>query len=502
LLTFTLLESSAQQESLGIFEQQTDVGKPKLSGESRYDADAQLYHLKGAGYNIWFERDEFHFLHRKIQGDFILTANFKLLGEGTDPHRKVGWMLRESLQDDAAHVSAVLHGDGLTVLQWRALRGAYMRDPEDEIFFPKQSAEIMQLERSGNTIFMRVANPGEPLQLVGSYESSDLPDEIYAGPFICSHNPDVVEEAEIWNVRLDKPVPEDYNAYQQGYLSSRLEIMDVFSAKRKVIYTSPQGFEAPNWMPDGERLLFNQSGSLFTINIDGANVQKLNTGSVNRNNNDHGISFDGKMLAISSSSENTSSRVYVLPISGGEPELVTEKSPSYWHGWSANNREVYYVAQRSEGGPFNIYKKGIRGGPEVQLTFSENAHADGPESTPDGKYIYYNSTASGTMQIWRMKPDGSGQEQVTFDQYNDWFPHISPDGKWIAFLSFDTDVAPQDHPFYKRVMLRLMPASGGAPKVIAYLYGGQGTINVPSWSPDSRHIAFVSNPGLMQLQLP
>ncbi len=116
-----------------------------------------------------------------------------------------------------------------------------------------------------------------------------------------------------------------------------------------------------------------------------------------------------------------------------------------------------------------------------------------PEGSPDGKYIYYNGSQSGTMQIWRMKPDGSGKEQLTFDEYNDWFPHVSPDGKWIAFISFSTKVNPADHPSYKRVMLRLMPANGGAPRVIAYLYGGQGTINVPSWSPDSKHIAFVSN---------
>ena len=118
---------------------------------------------------------------------------------------------------------------------------------------------------------------------------------------------------------------------------------------------------------------------------------------------------------------------------------------------------------------------------------------DGSEYTPDGNYIYFNSVRTGMMQIWRMKPDGSEQEQVTFDNLNNWFPHISPDGKWIVFLTFNNDVAPGDHPFYKHVYLRMMPVSGGKPKVIAYLYGGQGTINVPSWSPDSRKIAFVSN---------
>jgi Tol biopolymer transport system component len=122
-------------------------------------------------------------------------------------------------------------------------------------------------------------------------------------------------------------------------------------------------------------------------------------------------------------------------------------------------------------------------------------HVDGCEYSPDGKYIYYNGSASGTMQLWRMKPDGSGKEQITFDQYNNWFPHISPDGKWIAFISFPETIQVNSHPSYKRVMLRLMPVDGGAVRVIAYLYGGQGTINVPSWSPDSRNIAFVSNSG-------
>lgn len=486
--------SFAQEVNLGVFKGQADVGDPKNAGSSSYDPSSQTYILKGSGYNIWFERDEFHFLHRKLSGDFILTANFEFVGDGVDPHRKVGWMLRESLDDNAAHVSAVSHGDGLTVLQWRVLKGAFMRDPQDEIFFPKGGFEIIQLERAGTTVTMRAAHPGEPLQTIGSYEAENMPDEVFAGLFINSHNPDEVEEAKVWNVRIDQPVAEGYNAYQQGMVGSRLETMNVFDGKRKVIYQSETGFEAPNWLPDGDKLLINKEGSIYTISVEGGELEKLNTGDVNRNNNDHGISFDGKTLAISSSSEGTSSRVYVLPIEGRNPTLITQESPSYWHGWSANNKEVYYVAQREGSDAYNIYKKAINGkSEEVKLTNNTGFHVDGPEATPDGKFIYYNSSATGTMQIWRMKPDGSAQEQVTFDEYNDWFPHISPDGKWIAFLSFDTTVAPADHPFYKRVMLRLMPASGGAPRVIAYLYGGQGTINVPSWSPDSKSIAFVSN---------
>jgi Tol biopolymer transport system component len=322
-----------------------------------------------------------------------------------------------------------------------------------------------------------------------------MPDEVFAGIFVCSHNEDAVEEAKAWNVRIEKPVADDYNPYDQGFLGSHLEIMNVFNGKRKIIHSYEKRLEAPNWMPDGNRLLFNQEGSLFTINIDGSNITKLNTGFADRNNNDHGISFNGKLLAISHHRDGLpggGSTVYVLPIEGGEPQLITDKTPSYWHGWAPNNREVVYVAQR-EADNYDIYKKSIKGGDEVKLTDYKGSHADGPEYSPDGKYIYYNASPTGTMQIWRMKPDGSQQEQITFDQYNDWFPHISPDGKWIAFISFPPHIDPTSHPSYKRVMLRLMPASGGVPRTIAYLYGGQGTINVPSWSPDSKSIAFVSN---------
>ena len=495
----TFFIAHAQHPNTGGFSFSTDIGNPQKAGSSSFDEATQTYTLKGSGYNIWFERDEFHFLYNKIEGDFILTANFALTGQGVDPHRKVGWMVRRSEDDDAAHISAVLHGDGLTVGQWRVLRGAFMRDPEDEIFAPKSNYQILQMERSGATFTIRVAHPGEPLQTLGSHTMDNLAGEVLAGLFVCSHNPDVIEEAKVWNVRIDRPVADDYNPGQQGYLGCRLETMDVNSGIRKIIYEKADRFEAPNWMPDGKQLLFNMDGSLFKIPVKGGALTKLNTGFADRNNNDHGISFDGKMLAISHHRENMpgwGSTVYVLPLEGGEPQLVTTHTPSYWHGWAPNNREVLYVAQREGSDLYNIYKNSIKGDKEIALTdINAGEHVDGCEYAPDGKYIYYNGNHSGTMQIWRMKADGSNREQLTFDEYNDWFPHISPDGRWMVFISFPPDIPVNSHPSYKRVMLRLMPVGGGAPRVIAYLYGGQGTINVPSWSPDSKQIAFVSNSG-------
>jgi hypothetical protein len=507
MLLFCLYSAVAGQgKTVGIFTQHQDIGNPKLTGASMYNDTAQRYTIKGAGYNIWFNRDEFQYLYNKIGGDFILTADFEFTGAAGDPHKKMGWMIRESTDESAASVNAVVHADGLTVLQWRPLRGAYMRDPEDEIFYAKKVVfSTIQLERTGKVITMRVASFGEPLQVVAVQEMPNLKDSVLAGLFISAHNADALAEATVWNVRFDKPVPATFNpnpvitktlARNIAPMGCRLEVMDVFNGIRKVVRESTGRFEAPNWMPGGDKLLYNEKGSLFTIPVTGGISEKLNTGSADNINNDHGISFDGKMLAISHTVRNVpgeSSAVYVLPLAGGNPLRITEQTPSYWHGWSASGKEIVHTGKRSGNNAYNLYKVNITTKAETALTNITTGHTDGPEYSPDGRYIYYNANPTGTMQLWRMKPDGSVKEQLTFDEYHNWFPHISPDGKWMVFISFPTDIEPSSHPSYKKVMLRMMPAAGGAPRVIAHLYGGQGTINVNSWSPDSRKIAFVSN---------
>jgi Tol biopolymer transport system component len=198
------------------------------------------------------------------------------------------------------------------------------------------------------------------------------------------------------------------------------------------------------------------------------------------------------MLAIShhSTQDGNASIIYTLPATGGTPRKVTPRGPSYLHGWSPDGKFLVYTGGRND--EYDIYRIPVEGGEEVQLTRFEGLD-DGPEYAPDGRHIYFNSVRSGTMQIWRMGADGSNPEQVTNDEYNNWFPHISPDGNTLVFLSYMKDVDPSDHPWYRQVYIRTMPVSGGAPRVLAYVYGGQGTINVPSWSPDGRQVAFVSN---------
>ena len=216
------------QNPVGIFSNHTDIGKPKLSGSATFNTEDQSYNLKAGGYNIWFGRDEFHYAFNKIKGDFILTGNFKMLGKGVDPHRKIGWMVRASEGEDAAHMTATVHGDGMIALQWRRLRGAYMRDPQDEIFTKKAATEIVQLERLGKVFIMRVAHPGEPLQEIARTDAIEMPDETLVGIFMCSHNPDVLEEGQAWNVRIEQTVAETHNGYRDGILSSKMEIMNVF----------------------------------------------------------------------------------------------------------------------------------------------------------------------------------------------------------------------------------------------------------------------------------
>ncbi|MVM38940.1 biopolymer transporter TolR [Spirosoma sp. HMF3257] len=475
------------QKNLGIFEGSTDIGAVLKPGSAQYNPKTHQYELSGSGYNIWFDHDEFHYLWKRMKGDFILYTRAGLIGKGVDPHRKVGWMVRTSLDGKSAHINAAEHGDGLTSLQFRRTTGANTEEVRSKL----THADVIQLERKGNTYTMRVAKFGEPF-VTEQVTDLNLGDEVYVGLFIGSHNKDVLEQGTFRDVRISVPAHDGLVPYRE-YLASNLEILDVATGNRQVIFNVPKSIQAPNWMPDGKNLLYNGDGLMYTFNLAKGQPAVLNTGDVKNNNNDHVLSFDGKMLGLSSGvKELGGSIIYTVPATGGSPKQITPKGPSYLHGWSPNKKTLIFTGSRNN--EFDIYSVPSDGGPEVRLTEAKGLD-DGPEYTPDGKYIYFNSSRTGTMQVYRMKPDGSEQVAITNGEFHDWFPHISPDGKWIVFLSFlKEEVKPDDHPFYKHVYLRLLPISGvGQPKVIAYIYGGQGTINTPSWSPDSKRVAFISN---------
>lgn len=470
----------------GSFDHFTDIGSPKIPGKVTYTEPRQVYSMEASGANIWFGTDAFSYLWKNMSGDFIVQTQFKFIGEGHELHRKTGIMFRQSKDPGSPMVACTIHGDGLTSLQYRREKG---KDVE-EISFEIKGPDVLQLEKRGNDFIMSVAHFGEVYQ-VRTLENLDLGDELMAGLFLCSHNDDYTEEAVFRNTRIFKPAPDDLVQYRD-YLNSLLEVMDVETGLRQVLMKTEGSIQAPNWTPDGKTLIYNSDGLLYTYDLGSSLANVLNTGAADRNNNDHVLSFDGKMLGISHHAEENDggSTIYTLPVTGGEPTKITENAPSYLHGWSPDGKYLIYTAERN--GQYDIYRIPSEGGKEKQLT-DQKTLDDGSEYSPDGNYIYFNSARTGTMQLWRMDADGKNQVQLTFDKYNDWFPHVSPDNKWIVFLSFPVEVPAGDHPFYKRVYLRIMPVGGTESKVIGYLYGGQGTINVPSWSPDSKKIAFVSN---------
>jgi len=465
--------------SLGVFQRASDVGDVNHPGSARYDAGTQTYRVTGSGANVWGNVDAFQFLWRELSGDVSVTAEVRWEGQGRNPHRKAGWMIRQRLDPGSAYVDAVVHGDGLTSLQYRRIANG----PTEEIQSPIRAPATLRLERHGDVFTLSVTGDNGLFQPVGSL-SVALKDPVYVGLIVCSHDNSVTETAVFSNVGLTpmgKPVEKD------RVIESTLETMSVQTGERQIVYRARQHFEAPNWSRDGSFLLFNSGGRLYTIPVAGGEPRPLDTGVANKCNNDHGFSPDGKWLAISDQHEGDS-RIFIVPSAGGAPRLVTPLSPSYWHGWSPDGRTLAYCAARN--GEYDVYTIPVEGGAERRLTEAKSLD-DGPEYSPDGRYIYFNSERTGLMKIWRMNADGSDPQQVTFDSdYADWFPHPSPDGRLLVFLSFDKTV--QGHPANKDVALRIVDVPTGKPKVLARLFGGQGTINVPSWSPDSRQIAFVS----------
>lgn len=270
-------------------------------------------------------------------------------------------------------------------------------------------------------------------------------------------------------------------------MSSSVEIMDIASRHIRAVYRTDSLVEAPNWSPDGKSLVINGDGSLFRLNPDGTgNPRAIETEFAKTCNNDHGISPDGTLLVISDETETGASQIYTLPFEGGQPTLITSNQPSYWHGWSPDGRTLAYCAKREEA--FDIYTIPVSCGTEQRLTDGPG-HKDGPDYSPCGCWIYFNSSASGSMQIWRMEADGSNQMQITQDARTNWFPHPSPTGDRIVYLSYASGVV--GHPRNHFVQLKMMDMDGGNVVLLNDLFGGQGTINVPSWSPDGTAFAFV-----------
>lgn len=499
VIVTTLCRISHAQQSVGIFTDHSDVGTVLHPGSTTYDPKTDAYILRGSGFNMWSTADAFQFAWKKMSGDVVLSARIDFPKSAGNPHTKAVLILRQSLDDGSPYVDVAVHANGLGALQYRDEKGEISRDIESSILIPHKSwapgvaspAQYVRIARRGKYVYMFAGSSADT-----HYDGESIPlpfdGDFYIGIGVCAHDENAIEEARFTNVEL-KTLP---TSTAQPALYSTLEVVSASSGMRRIIYFSDGRFEAPNWSHDGSYFLFNRNGHLEKLPVAGGTPTVIDTEFANKVNNDHGISPDATQLAISDNSQETKSPngtpghdslVYVVPISGGTPRRLTQTGPSYWHGWSPDGKTLAFVGQRN--GDFDIYTIPLAGGDETRLTTAKGLD-DGPECSPDGAYIYFNSERTGHMQIWRMKPDGSDQEQVFSDDYNNWFPHISPDGKWMVLLTYEKDVS--GHPENKDVMLRLMSLPDKKIAVLAKLFGGQGTINVPSWSPDSKSLAFVS----------
>lgn len=498
--------AAAQQAgpALGLFSGSLDVGTPSTigAGSASHDAQKEAYVVSGGGANMWGTADQFHYLWKKVSGDVTLAATIEFTAThpatGTpEPHRKACLVIRQTLDSDSVYADAAVHGDGLTSLQWREDTGGVTHEVQSNVVGPKR----VRIEKRGNYLSMSVAGDGEELRPAGGSARIDLAGEFYIGLAVSAHTTARIETATFSNVELETP---RRSTGQKPTLVNTLETISLRSKDRRVVHvaTQPARIEAPNWFPDSSNTLyFNTGGRLYKIQAEPPGTkpnpnrlkvpEAVDLGFLTRINNDHGVTNDGTLWAISDQSQSVNgqrpSLIYTVPVKGGPPRLVTEKGPSYFHGWSPDGKSLTYCGQRD--GNFDIYAVSVDGGAETRLTTHEGKD-DGPEYSPDGQHIYFNSDRSGTMQIWRMRVDGSQQEQITSDDQENWFPHVSPNGASIVFLTYAKGVG--DHPENKDVALRVMDLTSRKVDVLAKLFGGQGTINVSSWSPDSQYLAFVS----------
>ena len=496
---------STGPQALGIFAGSQDIGTPSTigRGSTTFDAATNRYVVSGGGENMWGTADHFQFVWKKVSGDVALSATIAFTGSSPqgaspDPHRKACLLIRQTLDSGSVYADAAVHGDGLTSLQWRDATGGATREVQSDVTGPMR----LRLEKRGSYVSMSIAGPGEPLRPAGGAARIELTGDFYIGLGVSAHNAGRIETATFSEVEL-APLP----AIAQGAkttLINTLETISVRSKDRRVVYVVKQSgrIEAPNWFPDATNTLyFNTGGKLYKVQADPPGVprnpnrlkvpESVDLGFLTRINNDHGVTLDGKTWAISDQSQTVNNQrpslIYTVPVGGGAPKRVTELGPSYFHGWSPDGRILTYCAQRN--GNFDVYTIPTEGGKETRLT-TDTGKDDGPEFSPDGQYIYFNSDRSGTMQIWRMKADGSEQEQLTSDEAENWFPHVAPNGQSMVFLTYAKGVG--DHPENKDVMLRVMQLGTRTVDVLAKLFGGQGTINVSSWSPNSQYLAFVS----------
>ena len=477
---------TGQSGTLGIFEGQSDVGAVNLPGTASFDKTSGDYAIAGTGHDLWGTKDGFHFLWKKVSGDLSLTADIRIgePGPNSIPHRKAFVMFRQSLDLDSSYADAVVHGSGETSLQYRRAKGDTTQDLQIDL----GAAKTMRIEKRGDTITVFASMKGEPLHQVGASIKLHFVEPFYAGVGISSHNNINLERATISRVELKALSPPESPAPKVVY--STLQTIAIPDDGRfgAVVLTGKGQMEAPNWSRDGKTLIFERGGRMWSVPIKGGEPTSIDVGNATGCTGSHGLSPDGKWLAITCTTpDHPGRRVYIIPSGGGEPRLVTANPDSYFHTWSPDGKTILFA--RPANGSINIMSIAVEGGEETALTKGAGT-SDDPDYSPDGQYIYFNSDRAGGMQIFRMRADGTHPEQMTFDEKRNRTAHPSPDGKSVLILSDSSDVT--GHPANKDETLRILDVPTGKVRAVVEVEGGSGVDNVPNWAPDGAHFAFVS----------
>jgi len=475
-----------QAGALGAFESQSDVGRVQPTGAALFNAASGEYAVTSSGANLWAATDGFHFVWKKVSGDVSLTADVQLApaSAASNPHRKALLMFRQTLDPDSMYADAAVHGSGETALQYRRAKG----DTTQDIAFDLGAPTTLRLEKRGDRITLFVSMKGEPLHQAGASIKLHFAEPFYAGLGVCAHQDGAVEKATFSHVE-QKPLVAPANPAPMA-LYSTLQTIAIDNNARMafVIVTGKGHMEAPNWSRDGKRLIFNRDGRLWTVPVAGGEPSAIDIGSATDCTGSHGLSPDGKWLAMTCTvAEHPGRRVYIVPAAGGAPRMVTANPNSYFHSWSPDGKTILFA--RPANGSINIMAIAAEGGEETALTTGTGT-SDDPDYSPDGQYIYFNSDRAGGMQIFRMRPDGTHVEQMTFDERRNWTAHPSPDGKSVLILSYASDVT--GHPANQDVMLRILDVTTKKVRDLVEIVGGAGTDNVPNWAPDGAHFAFVS----------
>jgi TolB protein len=478
---------------LGIFQGQSDVGSVVPPGTAAYDAPADRYAVTSAGANTWYHVDGFHYLWTKASGDWTLTAKISFAAPAyphePNPHRKGILMFRQSLDAGSAYVALAVHGSGMSALQFRRERGANTEDIEINTDQPQS----VRIDKRGDVFTVFLSQNGEPLHQVGASAQIRLQSPFYVGLGALSHDAGATDQVYFSHVTLQRPSIANNT---RPVLYSTIQTLQVEDQYRRaaVIRSVPAFMQSVNWTAGGKALYVDETGHLERIDyLDppaGAAPQPLAVGKLVDCSGNFGLSPDGKWLAVSCSEiKQGKQQIYLLPGDGGDtPRALTHGAESsYFHAWSADSRSIAFT--RGSASKADIFTIPATGGAESRLT--QDTINDGPDFSPDGEFIYFDSSRSGTTQLWRMHLDGSQPEQITDDANQNSSPHVSPDGKYLAFLSQPANAGTG----VGDAALRIMAFGDGLIRTLVNFQGDRGSFAMYSWG-DLNHLAFVSYQGL------